>query len=81
MMIISLLSINNNNYSNCYQKYNFYYYFDKYNNYHCTINSSCPEEYPQLLEDKLECIKFDIKNIIQNIPKFEKNKQRKKMKK
>ena len=64
---------NNNNYSNCYQKCKFYYYFDKYNNYQCTINPSCPEDYPKLLEDKLECIKYDIKNIIQNIPKFEKN--------
>ena len=49
-------SINTSNYLNCYENCSFYYYFDKDNNYFCTINSSCPEEYPLLIEEKNECI-------------------------
>ena len=54
-----------NNYSNCYQKCNFYYYFDLYENYHCTINNICPEEYPILVQ--MECKFFKIKNFIQKL--------------
>ena len=45
------------NFSNCYKKCDYYYYFDDEKN-----NSKCPKDYPSLLEEKLECIKFDIKN-------------------
>ena len=48
--------ININNYTNCYKNCIYYYYFDNENNYYCTSNLSCPNEYPKLLEDKKECI-------------------------
>ena len=67
------IAINHNNSFNCYQTCIYHYYFDKDNYYHCTINSSCPKEYPKLIGDKNECIKFDIMDMIYNIPKYEKN--------
>ena len=42
-----------NNYSNCYINCTYYYYFDD-NNYYCTLNSSCPEKYPKLIDK--ECV-------------------------
>ena len=66
-----LYEIKMNNYSNCYIKCNYYHYFNN-NNYYCTINSSCPEKYSKLIEDKMECVKnFEIKNIIEDM--IEKN--------
>ena len=62
---------NNNNYTNCYRKCEYYFYFDNDNKYHCTINSSCPKEYPMLIQFKNECITYDINNMIQNIVKYE----------
>ena len=62
-----------NNYLNCYVNCNNYYYFDNTSNFHCTSNLSCPIDYPKLVQDTKECIKLDIKNMIQNIPKFIKN--------
>ena len=56
--------IEKNNYYNCFENCSYYYYFDNENNYHCTINSSCPKEYSQLLENKKECIKYDIEDVI-----------------
>ena len=61
-----------NNYTNCYEKCHYYYFFDKENNYYCTSNFSCPNEFSKLLEDKRQCIKIDIKNLIQDLFKFEK---------
>ena len=53
------INIKYNNLSNCYQNCTFYYFFDKDNyNFHCTVNSSCPEEYPILNETNNECIKI-----------------------
>ena len=46
-----------NNYSNCYKNCNYYYYLDNDNNYHCTLNLSCPNEYPKLNMDQMKCIK------------------------
>ena len=66
-------AVNTTNYTNCYENCSYYYYFDNENYYHCTINSSCPKEFPSLLKDKRKCIKYNIKNVIQNIIKFEKN--------
>jgi len=48
------IGIKINNYFNCYNC-SYYYYFDNYNNIHCTDNYTCPNEYPML--DKLECKK------------------------
>ena len=67
------VAINHHNYFNCYNKCDFYYYVDNENNYHCTDNFSYPNEYPKLIEDKMEFIKYDIKDLLQNIPKYEKN--------
>ena len=39
-------------------------------NFHCTINYSCPNEYPQLIENKKECIKYNIQNLIKDKEKF-----------
>ena len=51
-----IFNISFNNYTNCYRKCpHYYYYFDNDNNYHCTINASCPNDYPYLSKDKLEC--------------------------
>ena len=47
----------NNNYKNCYKSCNNYYYFDNDYNYHCTDNSSCPDDYPILLDDNKQCVK------------------------
>ena len=58
-----------NNYSNCYQNCDFYYYFDDVNNYFCTDDRSCPKGYYLLAQDKKECKKYDINDEIYNILK------------
>ena len=63
----------NTNYNNCYEKCIFYYYFDNNNNYHCTLNSTCPNEYPKLNESKKECIKYNKENILKDLVTKEKN--------
>ena len=69
--------INKNNYRNCYQNCSFYYYVDNNNNYHCTEDFSCPPEYPNLIQDKNECV-FDnilfIVNLINDIFNSQTNK-------
>ena len=64
-----------NNYTNCYVNCSYYYYFDSNNNYICTINNSCPEEYNKLIRDKNQCInncenddiyKYEFNNICYN---------------
>ena len=64
--------INNYKYYNCYENCTFYYYFDEDNLYHCTMNLSCPNEFPDLKKDKIECFKNNIKNIIKDILNIEK---------
>ena len=55
-----------NNYSNCYNNCSYYYYLDDENNYHCTINSTCPEKYPNLLLN--QCIRNnEMTNTIEEI--------------
>ena len=49
------IEIDFNNYTNCFENCTYYYYYDKQNNYHCTINSSCPNEYPVLIPETKEC--------------------------
>ena len=58
-----IFKIKNNNYFNCYENCTYYHYFDDDYNYHCTLNSFCPSEYPILNKDKMECIKIDIQNL------------------
>ena len=50
-----IFAINMTNYNNCYEKCEYYYYFDEENNYHCTNESTCPNEYPKLIEETNEC--------------------------
>ena len=52
-------SINKTNYLNCYENCTYYHYFDKDNNYHCTLNSTCPDNFSELILDKLECVNPD----------------------
>ena len=68
-----LFGIKINNYFNCYENCSYYYYFDKEDNFHCTKNSSCPNEYPKIVESKNECIEYDIEDIINIILNNEKN--------
>ena len=44
-----------NNSVNCYKNCTYYYYFDQYGNYECTITNSCPKEYNKLIMDNREC--------------------------
>ena len=50
------ISISFNNYTNCYKNCTYYHYFDSNNIFHCTLNSSCPLDFPKLIENKSECI-------------------------
>ena len=62
-----LFGIKINNYFNCYENCSYYYYLDNEFNFLCTINSSCPEEYPKLIENKMECVKYTIEDKINNL--------------
>ena len=46
------------NINNCYNKCDFYYYYDKENDnkYQCTLENNCPEKYSKSIEDKKRCI-------------------------
>ena len=55
------IEIIHTNYKNCHEKCNFFHFFDNDNNYHCTTNFSCPDEYPKLLENQKECTKNENK--------------------
>ena len=55
------------NYFNCYENCNYYYYLDNEYKYHCTKDLSCPNEYPKLNEGEIECIKYNIEDIINNL--------------
>ena len=59
------------NYTNCYHICSYYYYFDDENNYICTTNLSCPNDYPKLVKDTMECVKYIYKT---NFPEITNNK-------
>ena len=46
-----------NNYSNCYEKCEYNYYIDNYNNYICTGDDSCPDEFSKHIPAKNKCVK------------------------
>ena len=71
------IKIEYNNYLNCFENCKYFYYLDDENNYHCTINSSCPNEYPKLNEDKNECTKNENKNFMEDLDKYISNKREK----
>ena len=54
---------NNDNYPDCFQNCSYNYYFEEYNNFHCTINNICPKKFPILIGR--EC-KKDIRIINMN---------------
>ncbi len=64
------LILNPNNINNCYEKCNYYYYFDSAGNYHCTSNQNCPEEQSKLITTKSQCIDDCTKD---DVYKFEEN--------
>ena len=41
---------------NCYQKCDYYYYFDSYDNYICTESNICPKIHNKLINEKQKCI-------------------------
>ena len=44
------------NRNNCYEKCDYYYYFDELNEYHCTTNDKCPDKQNKLILEKNKCI-------------------------
>ena len=52
-----------NNYNNCYENCSNYYYVVDEINYYCTQDLNCPKEYPKLIKDKMECTKYNIEII------------------
>ena len=55
--ISNYIFLNSSKYNNnCYKKCDYYYYFDSSNNYQCTFNNKCPEEYNKLIKNKNKCI-------------------------
>ena len=63
---------NNLNITNCYINCENYYYFDELNEYKCTLDKMCPEQYNKLIQNKSKCIddctkddiyKYNYKNI------------------
>ena len=66
-----LIFLNDKQYkNNCYEKCEYYYYFNESNNYLCTENYICPENY-KLIPDKKKCIE-ECKN--DDLYKYELNK-------
>ena len=55
------------NYLNCYEKCVYYHYSDNDNSFICTLNSSCPKEYPILITSQLECIKNNMIEVIKDM--------------
>ena len=53
----NFLLINNlvNN-TNCYEQCQYYYYFNESEDYMCTENNFCPNNYPKLINEKARCI-------------------------
>ena len=70
------IEINFNDYKNCYKKCDFYYYIDNKNDYHCTNDSTCPNEY-RLFND-IYCIK-EINIVIKSTEIFAEKKESEKL--
>ena len=52
-----MILLNDFNNSNCYEKCNYYYFFDDNGEYHCTNDYQCPEEYKLSKKEENRCIK------------------------
>ena len=59
----STFEFTNIEYINYSKNCTYYHYFDVNNNYLCTNNFSCPNEYPILISDKMECIDYNLEYI------------------
>ena len=44
------------NINNCYEKCEYYYYFDSLGKYNCTLNKICPDNQSKLITQKSKCI-------------------------
>ena len=51
-----ILILNPQDYNNCFEKCEFYYYFDSSGSYKCTANNQCPEEQSKLIKTISKCI-------------------------
>jgi len=58
-----LYELNKNKFKNCYVKCP-YHFYKNVNKFICTLNLSCPKEYPILLENQMKCIESKIQNIL-----------------
>ena len=58
------------NNKNCFEKCNYFYYFDENNNYNCSQNYLCPENYKLIIE-KNKCID-ECKNYEENMYEYNK---------
>ena len=56
------IPISNTSYKYCFKNCTYFHYLEN-NTFYCTLNFSCPEKYPLLIEDKLECINSSILDI------------------
>ena len=54
--IIHMKITSNNNYNNCFEKCQFYYYINDSYFYRCTNNNSCPDNFKNLIIDKKKCV-------------------------
>ena len=67
-----LYELNINGFKNCYVKCPHYFYENE-NKFICTLNLSCPKEYPLLLENRMKCIENKIQNVVKDIISNERN--------
>ena len=48
--------------NNCVEECNYYYYYNKFNQYKCTVTEECPEEKKFLLKNKGKCVENCLSN-------------------
>ena len=60
--------IEKDNSFSCYENCIHYYYIDNNNISHCSLESSCPQEYPHLIIEKNECVYIEFTTHIMNQP-------------
>ena len=66
--------IKTNDKLNCYSSCKYYYYYFNENNFLCTNDYSCPDEYPKLLEKINKCVEnLGVEDVIKDITNIEKN--------
>ena len=53
----NIFALRKNGYYNCYPNCTYNFYFNESNRYTCTVNSSCPRDYPLFVPDTGQCVK------------------------